>query len=159
MAADTWLNIAKRTIEGIDYCTLVTLGDSGWANSRLMHPFKPEADWTIWFGASPRSRKVRDIEANPQVTVTYQDREEHAYVTLLGQARVVRDIEMRRKYWRAEWAIFWPEGPGSDDYVLIQFIPSCIELMNLSRRVAPGPRTQPAVLVREGDGWVAAVER
>ena len=32
-----------------------------------------------------------------------------------------------------------------------------LKLMNLSRRVAPGPRTQPAVLVREGGGWVAAV--
>jgi general stress protein 26 len=154
MTTAHWLDITKRIIEAADYCVLITSGDSGWANARLMQPFQPEEDWTIWFGASPRSRKVREIEANPQATVTYQDDREHAYVTLLGQARVERDLEARRRHWRVEWAMFWPEGPGSDDYVLIQFVPSRIELMNLSRRVAPGPRTRPAVLVREGEEWV-----
>lgn len=156
MAAEVWLEIAKGTIEGAEYCFLITQTESGWAHARLMHPFKPEQDLTIWFGASPRSRKVREIGRNNQVTVTYENPREHAYVTLLGHAQVESDIDVRRKYWREEWARFWPAGPVSDDYVLIKFVPSRIELMNLIRKVAPGPRTQPAVLVRAGEAWVVA---
>jgi general stress protein 26 len=91
--------------------------------------------------------------------VTFQNASDHAYVTLLGHAQIERDIDARRKYWLKEWALFWPEGPGSDDYLLIKFVPSRIELMDVIRRVAPGPRTQPAVLVREGESWVAATEK
>jgi general stress protein 26 len=118
-----------------------------------MQPFEPEEDLTIYFGASPRSRKVREIERNQEVTVTYQNSREHAYVCLLGQAQIEKGIEARRKYWREEWAIFWPGGPESEDYVLIKFVPSRIELMNISRKIAPEPRTQPAALVRVGEGW------
>ncbi len=156
MTAEFWLEIAKGTIEGAEYCFLSTLSESGWPNARLMHPFSPREDLTVWFGASPRSRKVREIEQNSQVAVSYENPREHAYVTLIGRAQIERDIEARRTYWRGEWARFWPTGPEGDDYVLIKFVPSRIELMNIIRKVAPGPRTQPAVLVREEESWVVA---
>ena len=156
MTAADWLEVARITMEAKDYCFFVTLSESGHASARLMQPFKPEEDLTIWFGTSPRSRKVREIAANDHVTVTYENAGDHAYVTLRGQAQVERDLDARRKYWRQEWARFWPAGPGDEDYVLIKFIPSRIELMSIYRNVVPDPRLQPAVLVREGDEWLAA---
>ena len=156
MTAENWLDVARTTIEAKDYCFFITLSDEGHANARLMQPFRPEEDFTIWFGTSPRSRKVCEITANGQVAVSYENVGEHAYVTLMGRAQVERDIEARRKYWRQEWAIFWPAGPEDDDYVLIKFVPSRIELMSIYRNVAPDPRLQPAVLVRDGEAWVIA---
>jgi len=156
MTAEDWLEVARISIEAKDYCFFITLGESGCPNARLMQPFKPEQDFTIWFGTSPRSRKVRDIAADDLVVVSYQNTGEHAYVTLIGRVQVERDVDARRRYWRQEWARFWPGGPEDNDYVLIKFVPSRIELMNISRNVAPDPRLQPAVLVREGNGWVVA---
>jgi general stress protein 26 len=156
MTAADWLEVARITIEPKDYCFLITQGELGQANARLVQPFKPEDDFTIWFGTSPRSRKVREITANGQVTVTYENAEDHAYVALLGHAQVVRDLDARHKYWRVEWARFWPAGPEDEDYVLIKFMPSRIELMNFYRNVVPDPRLQPAVLIREGEEWVVA---
>jgi general stress protein 26 len=153
MTAQAWLNAARSTIQAETYCFLITQSERGGTNARLMQPFEPEEDLTIYFGASPRSRKVREIERNQEVTVTYQNSREHAYVCLLGQAQVEKEIDARRQYWREEWAIFWPGGPESEDYVLIRFVPSRIELMNISRKIAPEPRTQPAVLVRAGEDW------
>jgi general stress protein 26 len=154
MTADYWLEIARGTIEAAEYCFLITQGESDWANVRLMQPFKPKEDLTIWFGANPKSRKVREIGQNDQVAVSYENPREHAYVTLLGHARTESNVNERRKYWRQEWARFWPQGPESNDYVLIKFVPSRIELMNISRNVAPDARTKPAVLVRVDEGWV-----
>jgi general stress protein 26 len=156
MTAADWLEVARITVESKEYCFFITHSESGHANARLVQPFKPEEDFTIWFGTSPRSRKVREIAANDQVTVTYENAGDHAYVTLLGRAQVERDVDARRKYWRVEWARFWPAGPGDEDYVLIKFVPSRIELMNIYRNVVPDPRMQPAVLVREGEEWVVA---
>ena len=63
MTAADWIEVARITIEPKDYCFLITQSESGRANARLMQPFKPEEDLTIWFGSSPRSRKVREIAA------------------------------------------------------------------------------------------------
>lgn len=89
------------------------------------------------------------------MTVTYEDAAEGAYVTLVGRARIARDVELRKKYWRRRWVRFWPEGPEGDDYVLIKFEPERVELMNTEREVGPDALTRPAVLVRAGEGWVA----
>ena len=159
MTVEDWLDVTRKTTETKDYCFLITLSESGRANARLMQPFKPEEDFTIWFGTSPRSRKVREIADNDQATVTYQDSGEHAYVALSGRVHVERDVKARQKYWRHEWARFWPAGPGDEDYVLIKFVPSRIELMSISRNIAPDPRLQPAVIVRGEEGWMAPDER
>jgi general stress protein 26 len=156
MTVKDWLEVARATIEGVEYCFLITESESGEANARLMQPFKPDEDLTIWFGASPRSRKVREIKAHDRVTVAYEHPEEGAYVTLLGRAVLERDVELRGKYWRRRWVRYWPEGPESDDYVLIKFMPERLELMSEAREVAPDPIMQPGVLVREGDEWVVA---
>ncbi len=156
MTAEDWLEVARITIEAKDYCFFITLSESGHANARLMQPFKPDEDFIIWFGTSPRSRKVREIEVNDQVAVTYENAGDHAYVTLLGRAHVERGLDARHNYWREEWARFWPAGPEDEDYVLIKFTPSRIELMSIYRHVVPDPRMQPAVLVREGEAWVVA---
>lgn len=154
MTAEGWLEVAKDTIGEAEYCFLITISGSGRANARLMHPFKPGEDLTIWFGVSPRSRKVREIEANNQVTVTYLNAREHGYVALQGKAQVERDLNARRQHWREEWARFWPAGPEDEDYVVVKFVPTRIELMNIIRKVVPKPRTQPAILVRVEDSWV-----
>jgi general stress protein 26 len=158
MTAKDWLEVARITIEAKDYCFFITLSESGRPHARLMQPFKPEKDWTIWFGTSPRSRKMREIEDNDQITVAYENAGDHAYVTLLGRAQVERDIELRHRYWREEWARFWPAGPGDEDYVVIKFVPYRMELMSIYRNVVPNPRTQPAVLVRKGKSWVVTDE-
>ena len=156
MTARDWLEVARATMEGVEYCFLITASESGEANARLMQPFRPDEDLTIWFGASPRSRKVREIRANERATVAYEHPEEGAYVTLVGRATLERKEELRRKYWRRRWERYWPAGPEGEDYVLIRFVPERVELMSEAREVAPDPILKPAVLVREGKEWVVA---
>ena len=153
MTAEIWLEAAEAIIASVEYCFLITQGDSGWANARQMQPFPPEENMTIWFGASPRSRKIREIEQNNRVTVAYDNPEEGAYVTLLGHAYIVRDPDVMRAHWRRRWMRYWPDGPAGDDFILIRFEPCRIELMSEARQVAPDPLTQPAVLLRSGITW------
>jgi general stress protein 26 len=152
------LNVAKEIVTSKEFCFLVTLHESGRANARVMQPFPPEEDWTIWFGASPESRKVEEILEDDRVTVGYERGERGAYVTLVGTASVRDDADLRDRYWRASFADYWPDGPG-EDYVLIEFVPSRMEVMDISREVTPEPfGLQPAVLLRGEEGWSLAAE-
>ncbi len=158
ISAKQVLEAAKASIKSAEYCFLITLSASGEAQARLVQPFEPEQDLTIWFGTSPETRKVSEIQLDSRATVAVHDAKETAYVTLLGSAQVERDINKKRKYWREEWAAFTPGGPEGDDYVLIKFAPSRIELMNFARGILPKPYgLRPAILVRSGDSWVVEV--
>jgi general stress protein 26 len=104
-----------------------------------MQPFEPQPNLIIWLGTSPKSRKVREIHSNDQVTLGYAYAQEGAYVTLTGTASIEDDKTLRQRFWRKEFADFWPSGPEDDDYALIKFVPSRIELMNIAQGVAPEP--------------------
>jgi general stress protein 26 len=149
-------NIARQCIGATDYCFMITLNEQldQAADARLMQPFAPEADLTIWFGASPRSRKVAQIQQHNQITVCYQNPTEPAYVTLLGTAHLEDDLALRQHYWRDDWLPFFPAGPTGDDYLLIKFVPTRIEVMHFAHEVAPDPYgLKPVTLVCAGDNW------
>jgi general stress protein 26 len=151
------LKTAKSSIRSAEYCFLITLGEKGEANARLVQPFEPEEDMTIWIGTWSKSRKVKEIQEDNRATLAFHDKEGTAYVTLLGSAQIERDTTKKRKYWREEWLGFLPQGPDGDDYVLVKFIPLRIELMSFSHGILPQPYgLKPAVAVRSEDLWVVA---
>lgn len=149
-------NVARQCIVATDYCFLITLSEQldQAADARLMQPFAPEADLTIWFGASRQSRKVAQIRQHNQITVCYQALTEPAYVTLIGTAYLEDDLALRQHYWRDDWLPFFPAGPTGADYLLIKFVPARIEVMHFAHEVAPDPYgLKPVTLLRAGDNW------
>jgi general stress protein 26 len=151
------IEAAEKSIGSVDYCFLITLGESGQPHARLVQPFEAEPHLTIWVGTWAESRKVGEIQKDSRVALAFYDEKDTAYVTLLGSAQVESDIKKRRKYWREDWIGFLPKGPEGDDYVLIKFVPSRIELMSFGRGILPRPfGLRPAVLVRSGDSWALA---
>lgn len=155
ITAELLLETAKSSIRTAEYGFLITLGERGEAHARLVQPFEPEPDMTIWIGTWSKSRKVREIQKDSRVTLAFHDKEGTAYVTLQGSAQIESDIHKKRKYWREEWSGFIPQGPDGDDYVLVKFIPSRVELMSFSKGVLPKPYgLKPAVAVRSEELWV-----
>jgi general stress protein 26 len=155
MTPEYMLEIVRDTIKAVEYCFFITLSESRQANARLVQHFKPEADLVIWVGTSSKSRKVFEILNQSHTTLTFQDDREYSYVTLLGSASVETDLNQRQRYWHDDSIAYFPAGPGGDDYVLIKFVPSRIELMNFTRGVTPEPfGLRPAALVKAGECWV-----
>jgi general stress protein 26 len=149
------LEAARETMRAAHYCFLVTLDSSGHPQARVMEPFEPEAGMVVWMGTSAKSRKVGQIRDDERATLAYYDAEGVGYVTLIGSVRLVEDLEQRRRRWKPEWEMFYSEGPESDDYVLLEFVPSRIEVMSFSLGVATDPSGfSPAILVRTDSGWV-----
>lgn len=157
LTAEQLITVAKDVMLSTFYCMLITISESGTPNARLMQPYEPEEDFSIYMGTSPRSRKISELEGNNRITLAYHSPRENGYVSLTGNATLEFDPELRKKYWREDWRIFFPGGPDSDDYTLIRFKPQRIEVMNLARNICQQPYgLRPCILVKEQENWVVS---
>ena len=141
-AADTSLEAslraARSVVEKSKYCFLITHGSEGGSNARWVEPIV-EPDFTVWIGTSPKLRKVQEVMADSAVTLAFGSEKDQANLILKGQARVVDDMQMRRKHWLGHWRLFFPDGPQGDDYVLLKFEPQCMEVLSFKKAVIPEP--------------------
>jgi general stress protein 26 len=154
------LSIVRTIMKEADYCFFMSHGESGEINARLMHPFEPDADLNLWLGASPASRKVREILNQNKVTLTFLNPRSTAYVTIVGTAGIDSTPELKRKYWRSYWSDMYPGGPDADQYVLIKVSPERIEFMNFANAALPQPYgLKPNGLKRQGSEWVEIESR
>ncbi len=159
LTADQLLAAARGLVKSTEYCFFITESPDGHPHARLMQPYEPETDLTVYFGASPRSRKVRELQRQAKVALAFYNQQETAYVTMLGEASTTEDPSLCRRYWRANWNDLFPGGPESADYVLIRFVPERIEMMNYAHQAMPQPYSlHPTILKREGKKWIVAAE-
>ncbi|MFW5696756.1 MAG: pyridoxamine 5'-phosphate oxidase family protein [Phototrophicaceae bacterium] len=153
MTPEAVVKAVYETIEPLRLCFLITNNEVGHVSSRLMQCFKPEPDFTIWFGTRDITRKVSEIRADARASVSFHNSEENAYVTFTGSAEIVDDLALRQQYWRPDWKQFFLQGP-EEGYLLIKFTPVEIEVLNFARDITPHPYgIQPCYLFRVGDEW------
>jgi general stress protein 26 len=160
MTVDEALTTIIRMMKASEYSFLVTHGSDGGLHARLMQPFEPEPDLTLWFGASPESRKVKEVASDPRATVAVMHPVHGGYASLMGEAEVVTDPAMRQKYWRAHWTDIYPGGPETAEYALIKFTPKKIELMDFAEEAQPQPYgLKPVGLELTGGTWKIVSDR
>lgn len=141
------MQAARDLIAKARYCALVTVGEDGHPQARVVDPFAPEADMTVWIATNPRTRKVGQIRKDARVTLLYFDASGPGYVTLLGRAELVRDPAEIARRWKEEWAPFYKDKNRGDDYLLIRVKPMRVEVMSAAHGIASDPKAwRPAVV-------------
>lgn len=130
---------AREIMTTVRYCALITLNSSGRPQARTMDPFAPDEDMVVWLGTNPRSRKVAEIRRNARVTLYYFDRDEQAYVTISGIARLVNDPKEKEKRWKDEWKDFYPN--RATDYLLIAVKPERLEVVSVKKGIVGDLKT------------------
>jgi predicted pyridoxine 5'-phosphate oxidase superfamily flavin-nucleotide-binding protein len=73
LSLDSVLQATREMMAAAEYCFLITLDASGQPQARLMDPFQPEQDLTVWMGTSSVTRKVKQIRNDPRATLAYYD--------------------------------------------------------------------------------------
>ncbi len=130
---------AREIMTAARYSALITMDSSGRPQARAVDPFSPDENMVVWLGTNPRTRKVNEIRRNPRVTLYYFDREQEAYVTISGIARLVNDPKEKAKRWKDEWKDFYPD--RATDYLLIVVEPEKLELVSIAKGIIGDPRT------------------
>lgn len=140
MAKENAESIKKvaEMMRDIDFCMFTTASEENGLYGRPMsNNGEVEFDGDIWFFSGANTRKIREIKADPRVHLSYVDTQNFRFISMTGQAMILRDREKKRELWLDELERWFPDGPDSDDVVLIKVHPTLV-----------------AYWTREGDGEI-----
>ncbi len=148
------LAAVESTLKAEPYCFLITLGESGHPQARMVEAARIEPDLRVWMITSPTTRKVKEIQRDNRATMAFSDNKGEGYVTLIGQARLGTDASKKKSLWKLQYEAFYPGGPEGKEAILIEFTPHQIEIMHFHFKIGIWPWTsEPTILVRDGNSW------
>jgi general stress protein 26 len=108
-------------LKDFDTAMLVTHAADGDMHVRPMAVAELEPDAEAYFMTSIDSPKVADLEAHPNVTLTFQSARQFASV--YGEARIVRDQALIDRLWKDAWQVWFPKGKTDPALGLLHFTP------------------------------------
>jgi len=133
ISEDQLITAAREIMTAAGTCALITLDEKNIPMVRVMDPFLPENDFTVWLGTNPKSRKVKQIKNNPNVTLYYLDKDASGYVVIHGKAELVSDQKEKDGHWKVAWEAFYPN--NTEDYLLIKVSPESMEVISYPRGI------------------------
>jgi general stress protein 26 len=114
-------------IEQVGLCMLTTQSAAGLRARPL--EARPDRDaGLIYFVTDLHSAKHDEIEATPDVGLTFIDTSSKAYLSITGRACVMRDVEKIKAAWRKTDEVWWHGGPGDPNVCLLRIEPLTAEL-------------------------------
>lgn len=146
---DAILTASRTIISNARYATLVTAStEPGSPDARIVDPFTPDPDLTIWFATNPKSRKVAELAKDPHVTLLYFDAQAKGYVTLKGTATLVRDAGAKAARWKDDWMGMYADKNRGDDYLLVKVVPDTLEVVSVALNMINDPATWKPVTLK-----------
>ena len=108
-------------LKGIDIAMLTTLGDAGYPVSRPLSTQDTSYDGeVIWFLTEGDSPKVAEIRQHPKVNLGYASKDKNLYLSVVGDARVLRDQSKIDELWSDALKAFFPKGNHDPNLVLLE---------------------------------------
>lgn len=141
------IKAAATIMEAARYCTLVTIGEDGHPQARIVDAFAPEEGMVVWMATTPVTRKVAQIRKDARVTLSYYDTKTMHYVVLLGRAALVTDPAEKAKRWKEPWARLYKDRNRGDDYLLVKVTPIRLEVSAEDLGIRHDPKTWRPTLV------------
>ena len=107
-------------IKDIRIAMMVTFDDDGNLRSRPMAANQDTFSGDLWFFTSIQSGKIDQIEGNPNVLLGYSNPSKQEYVSINGEATIVRDRQKINELWSETLRVWFPKGPEDADIALIK---------------------------------------
>lgn len=111
----------REMVKDIDFCMLATVDEKGDLHSRPMSVNGDiDPDGTLWFFTNVSSHKVSEISRSPKVNVSFADPDNQHYVSISGNAELVRDRNKIEELWKPEFKMWFPEGKDDPQIALLR---------------------------------------
>jgi general stress protein 26 len=107
-------------ISGIKVCMLTTLASDGKLHSRPMWTQQTDFDGNLWFFTSIESPKAQELEKDYHVTLGYAQPKNNCYVSVYGDASLLRDRAKMEELWNPAFLAWFPEGLNDPKLTLIK---------------------------------------
>jgi general stress protein 26 len=106
-------------LKEFDNAMLITHPPLGAIHARPMAVAELRPDADAYFVTAIDSPKVAEIEANPDVTLTFQS--DNQFAAVYGRATVVRDRALLDRLWKEPWKVWFPQGKDDPSVALLKF--------------------------------------
>lgn len=124
-------------METADAACLTTISEDGYPHTRVVFNlrnrqqfpgqvklFTPhQEDLLVYISTNTSSNKVREIKANPKVSVYYCDPKQFHGVMLAGDIEIVSDADVKKALWNEGWERYYPAGVDDPDYTVLRLFP------------------------------------
>jgi general stress protein 26 len=126
MAEQNHLARAWDIVERVGVC-LLTTHCAGGLRARPLEARPDRTAGLIWFVTDRRSGKEHEVEAAPDVGLTFIDAEAKAYLSITARAEVRRDHAKAAEIWKATDTMWW-QGPDDPNVCVLCVTPLTAEL-------------------------------
>lgn len=111
----------RDLIKGIKIAMLTTQDTDGSLRSRPMGTQLDDFDGHyLWFFTYGDSGKVKEVQKDRQVNVSYADVGGNRFVSVSGRGLLVRDRKTMEKFWNELYKAWFPDGLETPDIALLQ---------------------------------------
>ena len=145
-------------IREIEIAMLTTRRADGHLQSRAMATQRQASGADLWFVTTEGSEKLRDIEADPHVNLSYYKDRTREWVSVSGIASISRDRRIVHELYASDWKMWFPtegdprHGTADDPrMVLIGVDVHAAVFLEVNK-------PQPVVLFEIVKGWVTGTE-
>ena len=106
-------------IEKVGICMMTTRFEGGLRARPL--EARPDRDENIiWFLTDRRGLKDDEIQAHPEVCLTFVYPTEKVYLSVTGRAFVTTDSCRAKELWNEEQQAWWPGGPADPNLLVMR---------------------------------------
>jgi len=105
----TKLDKFYNLIDDIEVAMMTTRRPDGHLESRAMANQKQAAGADLWFVSSENTAKLRDIESDPHVNLSYYKDSSREWISVSGVATISRDRQKIRELYAPDWKIWFSE--------------------------------------------------
>jgi general stress protein 26 len=141
-------------VENIEIAMMTTRRPDGHLESRAMATQKRAEGADLWFVTLDGAGKLRDIEYDPHVNLSYYKDRTREWVSVSGIASISRDRQKIKELYASDWAAWFPKGDdprhGTDEdprMVLIGIDVHAAVFLEVNK-------PQPVVLYEVAKGWL-----
>jgi general stress protein 26 len=107
-------------LKGIYTCMLTTVQADGTLRSRPMQHQRLDPDGTFWFFTQAGSPKADEIRQDGHVNLSYAHPGKENYLSVTGDATVVRDRAKAKDLWNPVLKAWFPKGLDDPDLALLK---------------------------------------
>lgn len=133
---DESLSKVRELIDGMRIAMLTSVDPAGGLVSRPMATQEVEFDGDLWFFSEADAPKVANVQADPHVNVGFVG--DSTWISLKGQASVVKDVEKKKELWNSFVAAWFTDGPEDEAIVLLRVHAESAEYWDSPGGVATG---------------------
>ena len=108
----TELDTFYEMVEDIGIAMMTTRRPDGHLESRAMANQKRAAGADLWFVTAEGTGKLRSLEADPHINLSYYKDRTREWISVSGLATISRDRQKIRELYAPDWKMWFPDEGG-----------------------------------------------